>query len=217
MHAPVRAGALLILLWVCLLGLVPWGVAAGTDVAAQLQRLREGNQRERHEALQWLAEAGDASAIDALVTVLQTSDTQSRAPAERALWAIWSRSGNAQADALLKTGSELLSRGEFAKSIELFDQVVLLEPTFAEGYNKRATAWYYLGEYESSLDDIRTTLHHNPIHFGALSGAALCLVALERYPEALFFVERALAVNPNMPVMVDLARRLRQAINRDAL
>lgn len=217
MQAPFRAGALFILLWVIPLGLAPWGLAAEADVAEQLQRLREGDQRARHEALQWLAQEGDASAIDPLVTVLQTSDTQSRALAERALWAIWSRSGNPEADALLKTGSELLAQGEFAKSIELFDQVVLLEPGFAEGYNKRATAWYYLNEYESSLEDIRVTLRHNPIHFGALSGAALCLVALERYSEALFFVERALAVNPNMSVMADLARRLRQAINQDAL
>lgn len=217
MHAPFRAGALICLLWAILPAPVPWVMAAEADVAEQLERLRKGDQGERHAALEWLAEGGNAAAIDPLVIVLQTSDTQSRVLAERALWAIWSRSGNPEADGLLAAGSELLSQGEFAESIEWFDQVVLLEPAFAEGYNKRATAWYYLGEYQASLDDIRATLEHNPIHFGALSGAALCLVALERYPEALFFVERALAVNPNMTVMADLARRLRQVVKGDVL
>lgn len=182
-----------------------------------LEALRSANQLERHEILNWLGDHGDMSAVGELVSVLQTSDPISRKLAETAMWAIWSRSGDAHVDKMLIVGSNLLAAGRFAKSIEIFDLIIIEQPEFAEGYNKRATAWYYLGQFQRSLDDIRATMDRNPNHFGALSGAGLCMVALERYQEALFFIDKALEINPNMGSMRTLAEKIRGAAKQKLL
>lgn len=204
----------LILAWI----MVPAMLHAGEGSAkSYLEALRSDNQQARHEALYWLGDQGEMSVVGELVSVLQTSDPISRELAETAIWAVWSRSGDANVDEMLRTGSNLLASGRFVQSIEFFDQIILRQPDFAEGYNKRATAWYYLGEFQRSLDDIRATMDRNPHHFGALSGAGLCMVALKRYQEALFFIDKALKINPNMGSMRTLAEKIRRVAKQKLL
>jgi tetratricopeptide (TPR) repeat protein len=76
--------------------------------------------------------------------------------------------------------------------------VIELKPDFAEGWNKRATAFYLAGEYRRSLADCDEVIKRNPSHFGALSGYAQIYLRLDRPDKALEFFRRALAVNPNL-------------------
>ena len=50
---------------------------------------------------------------------------------------------------------------------------------FAEGWNKRATTYYFNDELEKSLLDIQKTLELEPRHFGAISGMGLIFLELE--------------------------------------
>lgn len=193
--------------------------AALSQEAQQFHRelLQEDDPDARHSALEWLSKHGDERAVTDILDVLQNSDAESRKLAEMALWAIWGRSGDRYIDDMLATGSQMLASARLVESIRLFDEIIRLRPDFAEGYNKRATALYYMGEFERSMVDIEATLRRNPYHFGALSGAGLVMIAMQRPFQALTYIERALAINPNMASMKVLARKLGSQVDRRVL
>lgn len=121
-----------------------------------------------------------------------------RGYAERALWALWSRSGKAEIDRLMAAGVEQMQAGRYKESIATFSEVVRRRPAFAEGWNKRATVHYLAGNYKASIADCDEVLKRNPEHFGAISGYGQIYFKLERYEEALKWWRKALEVNPNM-------------------
>jgi tetratricopeptide (TPR) repeat protein len=80
---------------------------------------------------------------------------------------------------------------------ETFSRVIRQRPDFAEGWNKRATVYYILGDYRKSLTDCDEVLKRNPYHFGALSGYGMIYLHLNQPGQALHYFERALRLNPN--------------------
>ncbi|WP_410960860.1 hypothetical protein, partial [Salmonella sp. SAL4360] len=74
-----------------------------------------------------------------------------RALAESAAWAVWSRSGDAEVDRLFAIGVEQLGQRALDAAVDTFSQVIRRRPEFAEGWNKRATVYFLLGEYPRSL------------------------------------------------------------------
>jgi tetratricopeptide (TPR) repeat protein len=80
-----------------------------------------------------------------------------------------------------------------------------MAPSFAEGYNKRATVYYLLQEYEEAIQDCRSTLALNPYHFGALSGLGLCYAALQDLESALFWFEKAFTLHPGLLLVSSLS------------
>lgn len=201
------------LVWPLLLGL-PLAFAADGELNDLLRLLEEGGSEQRRNALLALADKGDFNTVPPVAAMLHDGDRVARKLAEKALWSIWSRSGDVEADELLRMGSLLLANGQLARSVAVFDAVIQRNPGFAEGYNKRATALYHLGEYRKSLDDIDETLKLNPYHFGALSGAGLCMIGLERLDSALIYFDRALKINPNMEGIITLKERIQHKLTK---
>ena len=117
---------------------------------------------------------------------------------EQVIWRLWGQSGSETVDLLLGRGTEAMAARSFEPALALFNAVIELAPDFAEGWNKRATLYYMMGEYEASIGDIDRTLELEPRHFGALSGLGLVNVHLERWEDALTAFQRALEVNPTM-------------------
>lgn len=117
---------------------------------------------------------------------------------ELSIWGVWAHSDNAAVNILMRTGSAAMEREDYAGALITFDQIVKIEPEFAEGWNKRATVLYLLGDYEGSLADIEQTLKLEPRHFGALAGRGLVLMEMSDEEAALKAFEDALAVNPFM-------------------
>jgi tetratricopeptide (TPR) repeat protein len=197
------------------LALAPIAGAQPPEQQNRLDSLGAGSLTERRDALGWLAKHGDFSGAETVVKSLKDEDHGVRRLAEETLWALWSRSGSIHVDALLETGGNLISQGRLFQAVQFFDEVISEMPEFAEGYNKRATAWYLMGSYKKSLADISQTLERNPFHFGALSGAGYCMIRLKRFGEAAEFFQRALEINPNLEgvralnneVMKELKRR----------
>jgi len=83
-----------------------------------------------------------------------------------------------------------------ALAMPVLDDIVARAPNWAEGWNKRATALYLMGEYDRSLADIDRVLVLEPRHFGALAGLGLIRIEKGEIREALAAFRRALAVNP---------------------
>jgi tetratricopeptide (TPR) repeat protein len=101
-------------------------------------------------------------------------------------------------DGLLKSGIRRMDEGRMGPAVEDFTRIIELRPDFAEGWNKRATAYYLMGDYEQSLKDCDEVVKRNPHHFGALSGYGLIYVQRGELERALEYFERALEINPNM-------------------
>jgi tetratricopeptide (TPR) repeat protein len=132
------------------------------------------------------------------LSVLRTADPVQAASAAAALWQMWHQSGKPELDALLRQGVEAMEAQQLAEAEKLFSRLIEVAPSFAEGWNKRATVRYLARDYVESIADCRETLARNPNHFGALSGQALCHLALEQYREAADLCRRALAVHPHL-------------------
>jgi tetratricopeptide (TPR) repeat protein len=152
----------------------------------------------RMEAIVWLANHGRMPDAALLHERLRDESALVRDYAERGLWALWSRSGDAAIDRLMAQGIEQMQGGDHQAAIATFSEVVKRKPDFAEGWNKRATVYYLAGEYTKSIADCDEVLKRNPGHFGALSGLGQIYTKLERYDEALAWFRKALDVNPNM-------------------
>jgi tetratricopeptide (TPR) repeat protein len=149
--------------------------------------------------------------VPVLVEALRDRDPLVRAFAENALWQVWSRSGDDEVDRLLAIGTEQINARQGDAAVATFTGIIERKPEFAEGWNKRATAYYLMGDYTRSLADCDEVLKRNPHHFGALAGYGMIYLQLDQPARALEYLERALAVNPNLSSVretVEMLKRL---------
>ena len=172
---------------------------AGPLTRAQaLAALAQPEAAARLSAVARLAEIGTKADADKLVERLRDDDDRVRESASAAIWQIWSRSGDAAIDKLFARGLAQMQGAEFDAALATFSEIVRRKPAFAEGWNKRATLYFLLGQHDQSLRDCDAVLKRNPNHFGALSGAGQIHLQLGHPREALGFFRRALEVNPNL-------------------
>jgi tetratricopeptide (TPR) repeat protein len=167
-----------------------------------LRALAEPDAAIRRAAAAQLSEVGRMVDVPALVRALRDRDEETREIAERAIWAVWAHSGDSEIDALYRQGVEQMDLGLSQEAIATFSRVIRRKPGFAEGWNKRATLYYSLGEYEKSLHDCAEVIKRNPLHFGALAGYGLIYSRLDQPERALGYFKRALRINPNMQGVV---------------
>jgi len=133
-----------------------------------------------------------------LLEGLRDEDEDVRGTAEQGLWLLWMRSGDAVIDRALVQGSARMAAGQLPEAIAIFSEIIRRRPAFAEGWNKRATAYFLAGDYQRSLADCDQVIKRNPRHFGALSGYGQIYFRLEQFDKAIEYWRRALRVNPNL-------------------
>jgi tetratricopeptide (TPR) repeat protein len=195
-------------------------VEAGPSRDDALAALAGADVEARRFGAAALLEAGTMGDAPVLVRALRDSDAQVRSLAEAALWAVWSRSGDAAVDSILETGVAQMRDGQLEASVDTFSEVIRRRPDFAEGWNKRATAYYLLGEWRRSAADCDEVLRRNPQHFGALSGYGMIWLQLDEPARALERFEQALDVNPNLESVqrtIDALRALLIKQRRDSI
>ena len=141
--------------------------------AAATAALSAADAGKRLGAVIYFGRNGVAGDGPLLVKRLADEDPIVREAAQQAVWLAWSRSGDAETDRLLNDGTAEMSAGHYPKAIEIFSKVIKRDPAFAEGWNKRATAYYLAGNLRKSLADCDEVMKRNPQHFGALSGYGL--------------------------------------------
>jgi Tfp pilus assembly protein PilF len=129
---------------------------------------------------------------------LRDPDAGVRHAAEEAIWRVWGRSGDPEVDNLFDRGVGQMQERDFAAAAKTFSRVIELRPEFAEGWNKRATVYFLLGENDLSLRDCDEVLKRNPAHFGVLAGYGQIFLRKGDLERAKSYFERALSINPNM-------------------
>tara|TARA_Y100000590_G_scaffold419967_1_gene522182 strand:+ start:38 stop:601 length:564 start_codon:yes stop_codon:yes gene_type:complete len=131
------------------------------------------------------------------------SNTSMAFEIEKKIWKIWSihpsndRRGYRLSE-LLAQGSFLIAEKELNKAYEIFSQIILVDPNWAEAWNKRATVLYMLGRYQESQEDIDEVLKLEKRHFGALSGQGLVQTELKNYDKAINSYKEVQKIYPSM-------------------
>ncbi len=127
------------------------------------------------------------------------------------------RSGSDTGDLLMARAVATMESGNYPVSLALLDAIVGLQPEWAEGWNKRATARYLAGDAKGAMADIARTLARDPRHLGALAGMGMILEDAGRREDALRAYERALTIAPQWRPMNEAAARVKAALAGQAL
>ena len=141
-------------------------------------------------------------------------DMAAAAAVEAQIWDIWLKADDPAIESLMTEGSEAMRARQFGTALEKFNAVIAERPDFAEGWNKRATLFYLMGNYAQSVADIDRTLELEPRHIGALSGLGLVNLQMEREEAAADAFKRVLAIDPqngsaksNLIIVEDMLKR----------
>lgn len=196
---------------VCFLAPASLALQAPTREQA-LDALARSEVEARRQGAAWLGEKGTMADAAALVRALRDPDEVVRALAEHSLWEVWSRSGDPEVDNLFQIGIEQMNQRDAAAAIATFGEIIRKKPEFAEGWNKRATLYYIVGEYEKSLADCDEVVKRNPVHFGALSGFGMIYLQQGKPEKALHYFQRALHVNPNLGQVETTVEQLKRLL-----
>ncbi len=108
----------------------------------------------------------------------------------------WSNSSSATINLLMQWTDKAVQEKRNAAAMDFLDQVISLKPDYAEGWNRRATLNYAIGDYRKSMEDINQVLRIEPRHFGALAGMAAILSETGKDEIALKAWERFLEIYP---------------------
>lgn len=126
------------------------------------------------------------------------------------IWEIWIETEDPIVEEFLSQAMVAMGANDLTLALKYLNQVVGEAPQFAEGWNKRATVYYLMGEYENSIQDIRETLLLEPRHFGAIAGLGWILLQQREYAMAERVLNRALSVNP---FLMNVRRQLDRLID----
>ncbi len=99
---------------------------------------------------------------------------------------------------MMQWSNDAIQAKKFPVALDFLDQIIALDPGYAEGWNRRATVHFMMGDYTMSMADIDKTLQLEPRHFGAMAGMAEILKSTGHKKMALKAYERVLTIYPMM-------------------
>lgn len=110
-----------------------------------------------------------------LLVLLKFAKSQDHAMyVESMLWQVWVAHTSPDINKLMRLSIAHAKRGNIETAITIMTQVIELDPTFAEAYNKRASFYHVNKQYDECIENAQASLDIFPDHVGALSGLSLC-------------------------------------------
>ena len=156
--------------------------------------------------------------LNKLFNELKINNTTLTYGAEQKIWEIWSTHPNNQKlTERLAEGSELVRNKQLLEAINIFTEVIDLDPKWAEAWNKRATVLYMIGDYKSSQKDIDKVLELEKRHFGALAGQGLVNIKLENYEKAIESYKKAKEIYPTMKSPEIMIKQIKELIKQELI
>ena len=132
------------------------------------------------------------------------------------IWDIWHETNDPEINADFFRGIGLMHNGNLKKAIIFFSKVIEKNPNFAEAWNKRATAYYMLGEYDKSMTDINITLKLEPRHFGAMDGMILIFLQKGKVDQAIRIYDEIIKIFPKSKSTLKAKQKLLNYNNNSA-
>lgn len=158
------------------------------------RQMLAGTDKERIAAAEKLVACGGE---DQLLKALQSDSASLRTVAISALFDLWAAREGEAAAFLLQVANNSLERKNLQGALNHLTRLTRAHPFFAEGWNRRATLLWQLGQVEQALADCRKAVLLNPEHFAAWQGMGLCQVRLGDLPAAIKSFQHALKLIPH--------------------
>ena len=137
---------------------------------------------------------------------------------EQEIWALWStHPTNQKLTAKLEEGSQFVRDQNYLKAKDIFTEIINLDQSWAEAWNKRATVLYILGDFQKSQDDIEKVLALEQRHFGALAGQGLVNIQLKNYEKAIRSYEQAQEIYPAMKSPEIMINKIKKIITKNSI
>ena len=137
---------------------------------------------------------------------------------EKKIWKLWSTHANDdKLTTMLAKGSDLVNKQKFNEAIVVFNKVINLDPKWAEAWNKRATIYYMIGEFQKSQNDIDKVLELESRHFGALAGQGLVNIQLKNYEKAIMSYKKAQQIYPKMKSPKIMIKQIEELIRSQSI
>ena len=137
---------------------------------------------------------------------------------EQKIWTLWStHPSDDKLTSILNEGSRLMQDKNLVRAISVFTEVIEMDPSWAEAWNKRATVYYMIGEFEKSQNDIDKVLNLEKRHFGALAGQGLVNIQLKNYEKAILSYQMVEKIYPTMRSPKIMIKQIQDLIKRDSI
>jgi tetratricopeptide (TPR) repeat protein len=151
--------------------------------------------------------------LDQLFNSLKTAQSASDAlAAQQEISSIWLQSGDPNVDYQMQIAIQAMDELYYASALKVLNTIIVNRPDYAEAYNKRATLYYMVGNYQESLKDIDETLKLEPRHFGAIAGKGMVYLKLKQPDKALAAFRDALAIDPALANIATEVQMLEEQI-----
>ena len=115
---------------------------------------------------------GEERLDDLFLRLKRERSTEQARGIANAIREVLTQSGSATADFLMESSARAINDKRYGAALDFLDQVTLLQPDYVEGWNRRATLHYLLGNYPKAMSDSARVLALEPRHLGALAGIA---------------------------------------------
>ena len=176
-------------------------VLAGTDK----ERIAAAEQLVRYDGQEQLLKA------------LRSDSLSIRTVAVSALFDLWMAGGSEEAALILRVADSSMERKNVKGALNHLTRLTRTHPFFAEGWNRRATLLWQLGEVEKALADCRKAVLLNPDHFAAWQGMGMCHLRLGDLPAAVKAFQNALKLMPHDRGTLRNLQWCEEMIRRDKL
>ena len=156
--------------------------------------------------------------LEKLFQELKNINSDSVFETEQKIWKIWStHPTNDKLTTRLEEGSQFVRDQNYLKAIDVFTEVINLDKNWAEAWNKRATVFYLIGEFQDSQNDIDKVLTLEKRHFGALAGQGLVNIQLKNYEKAIRSYEQAQEIYPAMKSPKIMIKQIEELIKEQTI
>ena len=130
------------------------------------------------------------------------------------IWNIWYEVDDPKVIEYFEKGIQAMNLRNYPLAIRFFNNLIEEDPNFAEGWNKRATVHFMMGNFDQSMQDIIKTLELEPRHFGALDGMGLIFIHRGQFQQAIDVYDKMLEIFPFSVKTMDKKERIQSFISQ---
>ena len=130
------------------------------------------------------------------------------------IWNIWYEVDDPKVIEYFEKGIQAMNLRNYPLAIRFFNNLIEEDPNFAEGWNKRATVHFMMGNFDQSMQDIIKTLELEPRHFGALDGMGLIFIHQGQFQQAIDVYDKMLEIFPFSVKTMNKKERIQSFISQ---
>ena len=156
--------------------------------------------------------------LDKLFNELKKNISSSSSIIAKQIWTLWSiHPTDQKLTSMLDEGSILVQDQKLNRAIKVFTEVIEMDPSWPEAWNKRATVYYMIGEFQKSQNDIDKVLELEERHFGALAGQGMVNIQLKNYEKAKRSYQKAEEIYPAMKSSKIMIKQIEELIKKQSI